>query len=103
MTSTLSTSGMPISPTASRPDLPVNRSSDLALCSMAGTSKFASLSHALIATATLAEYIRSLGAEVEEVDLDEDEDENDDAEPDEDGLITSKVGHVQVKRYKVLT
>ena len=38
-------------------------------------------------TATLAEYIRSLGAEVEEVDLDEDEDENDDAEPDEDGLI----------------
>ena len=49
VTSTMSTPGMPISPTASRPDLSVNRSSDLALCSTAGTSNFASLSHALLA------------------------------------------------------
>ena len=49
VTSTMSTPVMPISPTASRPDLPVNRTSDLALCSMAGTSNFASLSHALLA------------------------------------------------------
>ena len=49
VTSKISTPVMPISPSASRPDLPVHRTSDLALCSMAGTSKFASLSHALIA------------------------------------------------------
>ena len=38
-------------------------------------------------TGTLADFLRTLGVEVDEVDLDEDEDEDDDAEADEDGFV----------------